>query len=243
MSAVDKNLDQVPTDGAPKPGAPGESGTAKTRDLNWLHDRYKAATMQRNLMVFLNILALLGILFSTVTATKVIKSKSLDPFVIEIDKKTGIVTLVDQSKIKLFTPDESINNFFLVKYLRARELFDPRNYRLMYYKDVRLMSDEKVYRTFLRILRADNSQNPMSAYANNVSSSMTVRSLQYLQPNTVQVRFTVEAELPSGRSIVRNRIAIIGFKYVSTKLSEEDRYINPLGFTVVSYNSSDEVLS
>ena len=222
--------------------ASGVLGGKKLEDADWLYDRYQAASVQRNLMIIINILAIISIAVSTVTSTEMVKRKSLDPFVIEIDKKTGIVTLVEQDKVKLFTPDQAVNNFFLVHYMRNRETFDPRNFKYNYYKVVRVMSSEDVFRGFLRFLRADNSQNPMTAFANNQSCNLTIRSIHYLQPDTVQVRFSVTAEFTQGNNVVKNKIVIINFSYSPVALPEEDRYLNPLGFTVLSYNVSDEVV-
>jgi type IV secretion system protein VirB8 len=207
----------------------------------WGYDRYRSILLQRNFLIILSLISIIGVIISSIIAMKVANSQSLDPFVIEIEKKTGIVTLVDPTDIKKYTINEVVNNYFLVKYIRARELFNPYSYEQDYYTEVRLLSSNEVYSQFRSFIRSGNPNSPVNLYADNLGSSLKIRSTQYLSPDTAQVRFSTEVNLRN-RTIRKDRIAIISFHYISIEMNENERYFNPLGFQVISYRVNDEVL-
>ncbi|GFZ80668.1 hypothetical protein RLOatenuis_1840 [Rickettsiales bacterium] len=189
----------------------------------------------------LSLISIIGVIASSIIAMKVANSRSLDPFVIEIEKKTGIVTLVDPANIKKFTINEAVNNYFLIKYIRTRELFDPYSYEQDYYTEVRLLSNKEVYSQFRSFISPGNPNSPINLYADNLGSSLKVRSIQYLSPDTAQIRFSTEVNLRN-RTVRKDQIAVISFHYISIEMNENERYFNPLGFQVTSYRVNDEVL-
>ena len=169
--------------------------------------------------------------------------KTLEPFVVEIDNKSGVVTLVDPSDKIRYTSNKSINDYFIYRYISAREVFDPNNYDYYYNTVVKLLSADNVYFQFRRTLRKDSPDSPFKIYQNMVRGDLKVKSIQYFKSNSVQVRFTVEMYATNGSVTKRDRIAIIDFKYTDNALNQQQRYINPLGFLVTAYKVDDEYLS
>ena len=47
------------------------------------------------------------------------QKKTVDPFVVEIEEKSGIPTVVDQKSKSEYTSQEAINNFFIYKYVQS----------------------------------------------------------------------------------------------------------------------------
>ncbi len=209
--------------------------------FDWFADRYESLIVQRNIAVFLLIIAIVSVGLTGVSLAVITKSKTIEPFVIEIERKQGIVTYVNNnSKNQEYTQDEVLRNYFIKKYIDARETFDPNNYNYNYYKVVRSMSNEATYRQFLYGLRTSNKDSPMVVFARNESSTVNIVSISILKENVLQVRFVVEGRFSDGKITRLNKIAVIEYDFLDLEVSEEKRYINPLSFIVNSYRSTDE---
>ena len=171
------------------------------------------------------------------------KHKTIEPFVIEIEKRTGIVShLKNDDKVHEYTHSIAIRDYFIKKYLDARETFDGNNSEYFYKKVVASLSAPDVYRQFNYLIRSNDKSSPISLFTGADSNIVQIISISELKQNTLQVRFIVEGRFPSGTIVKINRIAIIEYSFYNFDMSEEMRYINPLGFTITSYKVSNEVL-
>ncbi|HJK87452.1 MAG TPA: type IV secretion system protein [Candidatus Megaira endosymbiont of Hartmannula sinica] len=99
------------------------------------------------------------------------------------------------------------------------------------------LSDSRIYRSYLNII--DNKKtNPAIIYGDNNSTYVKIRSWSKLQENKYLVRFSIN-EI-SGKKQVFNKIAVVEFKYINTKLSEDQENVNPIGFNVIGYRVDDD---
>jgi len=207
---------------------------------NWYKDRYQHVLVQRKLLTIITIISLLCATITMVAIVRLTPLKSVEPFVIQVDQKSGITQTVDPLTVKELTANEAVNNFFLVQYIRSRESYSitdlARNYNI-----VRIMSDShKVYPEF--VAQADPN-NPGSNAARLGSSGLRTvkfKSIIYLNPQLVQVRMLIE-EKGDGYT-QQHKIALIAFEYVKMSLTNEERYLNPLGFRVTDYRVDEDIL-
>ncbi|AIL65068.1 Type IV secretion system protein virB8 [Rickettsiales bacterium Ac37b] len=211
-----------------------------TEAKNWYSDRYESVLVQRNILLLLLIIILCALIVSVFTVGTISASKSLEPFVVEIEDKSGITNVVNPFSRKDLTVDNALNTYFLITYMRARETYASSNYEYNYRTIVRLYSTPGVYNSFTRSFQ-NNPKNPITTYGTNNSTSLKVRSIQFLNPGkTAQVRFTVVENEGSKNSFYK--IATIDFEFSQMEMSIEDRFINPLGFQVTNYVVSDELI-
>ncbi|MDX2113123.1 MAG: VirB8/TrbF family protein [Alphaproteobacteria bacterium] len=208
---------------------------------NWYKDRYQYVLVQRKLLVLVTLLSLASTLATTFVIASLTPLKTVEPFVIQVDQKTGIVQTVDPLTATELTANEAVNNFYIVQYIRARETYSltdlARNY-----ETVRVMSESgTVYPEFIS---QQNPNNPNSNTARlGASGQRTVkfRSFTYLNPSTIQARVLIEEKNESG-VFNFHRIVTLRFEYVKMALTMEERYLNPLGFRVTSYRTDEEIL-
>lgn len=227
--------------------APAKKAERKTllQKRNWYEDRYQSALVQRNLLLLVVLLALLGISFSVITVLQVSSSKKISPFVIQVEDKTGITTVVQP--LQKFSTNEIIQKYFIMKYLNARENYSFHDYRYQYYTVVRLLSDDKVYSEFRRWLVSEKAGSPLR-YGEKIERTITVKSMTYLPTNnnapgyTVQVRFKRTDVLHKRVQPDIHKIATINFDFFPMRLTTDEQYVNPLGFQVLSYRLDNEVL-
>lgn len=208
---------------------------------NWYKDRYQYVLVQRKILVFITSLSLLASLATVFVIMRLTPLKTVEPFVIQVDQKTGITQTVNQKSVKEITANEAVNNYFIVQYIRARENYNvadlSRNYNL-----VRLMSEsQKVYGEFTRAANPNNPQSNAARLGSTGVRSVKFKSVVYLNPQLIQARVLVE-ERSGGNLAQQNLIILLGFSYADMALTLEDRYINPLGFIVTDYRIDEDNL-
>jgi type IV secretion system protein VirB8 len=207
---------------------------------NWYADRYEYALVQRNILLFLTVLCLILICVLALVTRHVNVSKTVDPFVIEVEEKTGMTNVVNPFSRNDLLTNEALNTYFIMKYLRARETYDFYTYQYNYSTVVRLMSSFSVYAAFRNFVNND-PKSPIKTFNTNISTALKVRSLQFLDNGTTaQVRFSIFRN--NDNSSRSDKIATITFAYLQMEMTTEERYVNPLGFQVISYRVDDEIL-
>jgi type IV secretion system protein VirB8 len=211
-------------------------------DKNWYKDRYQHVLVQRKLLTVITMLSLVCTLAVVVVIAQLIPLKSVEPFVIEVDQKSGITQTVDPLTARELTANEAVNNFFIVQYIRSRESYNLTDYARNY-NIVRVMSDPaKVYFRFIAE-QDPNSPTSNAAHLGTAGSrSVKFKSIVYLNPQLVQARLLIEERNPDGGIVQLHKIAVLAFEYIKMNLSNEERYINPLGFRVTDYHVDDDVL-
>lgn len=215
-----------------------EDAVSTTR--NWYADRYEAIIVQRNILLLIVLLSLGLMIIGVLVLGKVTTSKTIEPFVLEIEEKSGLVNVVNPIPRKDLTTNEALNTYFIMKYLRARETYNPADYQYNYNTIVRLLSTSQIYSGFRQFIN-DNPRSPIKIYGNTTNTSLKVRSIQFLDPkSTVQIRFTIYEN--NSNNTRYNKIATINFTYRQMQMNSEERYVNPLGFQVTGYSVDDEIL-
>lgn len=209
------------------------------KDIDWNSNRYSTVVAQRNILLLFALILLATISISILVIFKISTSSTIEPFVIEIDKKSGIVQLVDPVTVKQYSADEALNEYFISEYIKAREVFDPYNYNYNYYTKVRLFSSSNVYNEFRNYIGSQNMDDLFNSYS-DTKSEFKIRSIQKLGNDAIQVRFFVEFKRKDGSSTRKNKIVIMSYRYASLEMDDQQRYINPLGFQVILYRVDDE---
>ncbi len=213
---------------------------------NWYADRYQTVLVQRNFFLLLTMIALAGIIVSVLAVIQVTSSKTIEPFVIEIEEKTGITNVIRPLIKEQFTRDEVMTRYFLLKYLNARETYDGGSYKENYNIVVRLLSTSDVYSQFRGSVTAEDPNSPLRMGTSGqriikVKSITPLKAIPGQKGQVAQIRFLQE---DVGRSTMRtkNLVATINFDYMDMKLTSEERDVNPLGFQVTGYRTDDETL-
>lgn len=218
----------------------------------WFEDRYQTVLVQRNILLLFLVFALVSVLFAIVSVTQIATSKTLEPFIIEIEDKTGITTMVRPYDREYFSSNDALRRYFLMKYLTAREAYNAFDYHYNYYTIVRLLSSGEVYSAFRRSISADNPNSPIS-YGDKIQRSLKIKSITFLPPPprtgkenaqyrpsiTAQIRYIVVETGQRGGE--KHRIATINFDFYDLKMTQDERYINPLGFQVIGFRVDEEV--
>jgi len=209
----------------------------------WYEDRYQSLIVQRNLFFLLTALCIIFITISVVVLKGIVSQKRIEPMVIEVEDSSGIISLVNPNLNRDWTASKTINQYFLIKYLRARETYNAASYLYDYNTIVRLLSSSTVYRQFNETIN-NPSLSPISKYGANNTTELEIRSILFLKNpsgsgQTAQIRFTVTEK--QGSKLKYNKILSIVWDYIEMHLNFDDMMINPLGFQVQFYTVTDDV--
>jgi type IV secretion system protein VirB8 len=204
---------------------------------SWYSNRYQMIVVQRNLLLILTAFSIISVAVAVLFVKKIMATKSLDPYVIELEEKTGIATVVDRNTAKNFTGQDVVKRYFINKFLNAALGYDPKTY-----KDdvevVRLFSTPDVYSSFRK--RINGSKLGASA-----SINLRIKSINYYDNNNLRVRLLRQTkENVNSAPINRDELINITFYFSpDIGLTMEERMINPLGFQVSKLAIEEEIFS
>ena len=162
---------------------------AETR--NWYSDRYEFVVIQRNILFLVTILALAGVGIAVYTVGELTASKTVEPYVIEVESRTGITTVINQNSIDNFTKNDAVIRYFLWRYINSRESYSVADYEYNYGQVVRLMSAGDVYRSFYQFISSADPGAPASL-GRNTQKKVKMKSLSFLGEKKVQMRVQIE---------------------------------------------------
>jgi type IV secretion system protein VirB8 len=208
---------------------------------NWYKDRYQYVLLQRKILTIVTILSLVCTLATVIVISQLTPLKTIEPFVIQVDQKSGVTQTVDPLTVKELTANEAVNNYFIVQYMRAREKYNindlAQNYNL-----VRIMSEsKKVYPQFVSEADPNNPRSNAARLGSFGERTIKLKSITYLSPQLIQVRFMTEEK--GGTGGIQHKIALLSFEYVKMSLTTDERYLNPLGFRVTDYRVDEDVIT
>lgn len=164
--------------------------------------------------------------------------KTYEPYMVVVDRATGFVEVKRPMAEGPLTQDEAVTTFNVVRYVKARETYDPRalkdNFDL-----AQLLATGDAARELTEIYSPANPQNPVKIYGSNTEVTVSVKSVTFPNNRTALVRFSTDEK--SATSITtRNWVSLVRFRYTSAPMRNEYRFDNPLGFQVLEYRRDQE---
>jgi type IV secretion system protein VirB8 len=166
--------------------------------------------------------------------------KQFEPYVIAVDKTTGFIEVARALKPGALSENEAVTTANLVRYVRARETYDPRalkdNYDLAQLYSTAMASAE-----LERDFEPSNPNSKDKLFGRETKIEVTVKSVSFLNKNTATVRLqTITKRQNTAKT--EDWVSVIRFRYTTSPLKNEYRFDNPLGFQVTDYRRDQESL-
>lgn len=195
----------------------------------------KRAWLIAFISIFIAIISIIAVVLLT-------PLKTIEPYVIRVDNTTGMVdilTMLDEKEIKA---NEALDKYFISTYVKAREgyYYDLLNQD---YLLTQLMSSEKVANEYRALYEGDNARDQILKNSNEVSVqilSIVLGESNGVKTATVRAIITTK-NLTSKGTTQATKVITLSYDYILAKASEENRFLNPLGFKVLTYRIDDEV--
>ncbi|MEA0970153.1 Type IV secretion system protein VirB8 [Candidatus Megaera venefica] len=220
---------------APTNGVAAQQEVKQLR--NWYEERYDNITVQRNLLFLLLLILLCLSIISIGVVAYVINTKRFDPFVIQIDDTTGIAKVVNPLSSSILSGNEALAQYFIKKYIIARETYNPVDFSTEAKRIVRLLSSNSIYWDYRGYLK-NEAVDPTIKYGQKNTTYLVVKSWSKLADKKYIMRFSINET--AGAMKVFNKIAVVEFQYLPMELTESDKDVNPVGFQVTGYRMDDD---
>lgn len=221
---------------------------------HWYEDKYQHVLVQRNMLALVSLVALIVALVAVFTVARLAPLKSVEPYLLQIEDKTGITQKVEPiSRNQKISSNSALDRYFVSSYIRAREGYNPS---IRIYNDniVRVMSSSDVFYTYRRTIDPSIKGTVAATLGSLGQRTVKINSINYItNPTTLnpqaevtpdvimQVRLTTTDILPNSADISQQWVATVTFQYASLNLNETERMLNPLDFRVVNYQIQREL--
>ena len=222
-----------------RPPSP-ERNTAYAQAASWAADIHGSLRASRRVAWIVAGAAVLVALLEAIALAALTPLKTVVPYTILVDRQTGYVQTVEGLKPGALTQDAAVTQSFLVQYVIARETFDAADLRENYRK-VMVWSVPNARSQYAREMDRTNPASPLVLNTPNSIVQTTVKSVSLLSPTTALVRFdTTRKDAGAAIGEVRSYAAVMSFHYTGAPMRMEDRFLNPLGFQIISYRRDAE---
>lgn len=207
-------------------------------------DRIERSKKSEKLAWRVAFISMLSTLFAVLAILGLTPLKTAVPFLIRVDNNTGYTDLVPQLSSKTITYTEVMNKYWLSNFVIYRESYSWASIQNDF-NHVILMSSSNVGSTYNAYIH-NQALSPLYILRQQAKIVIRINGVTLLNKNTAQVRFTRIVETKTGQISGEYKparfIATIVFTYLPNKIKTvQGRLMNPLGFTVISYNVTQEV--
>jgi len=231
-------------------GVKAEAATPAQIDSSYYNDGerwetsvYRWTAVSRNAWRLLAIVLAVALLAAIGLLWALLPLKSFDVVVLEVDRTTGFVEasrpLAEAGDL---TQNEALTRANIVRFIRARETYDPKGLRDNY-ELASLYSTGKAAEDLAYTYSGANQQNPVRLYGSDTLISVSVKSVIFLNERTAAVRFSTTRTGRSGPNTTEHWDANIRFRYTSEPMRNDWRFDNPLGFQVIEYRRDQETVT
>ncbi len=166
--------------------------------------------------------------------------KTVVPYVIKVEKTTGIVEVLNPLEQRTVKQEEAITKYFIVKYLNAREQYDPQR-REQDYIIVGKLSSERCFAKYRQWFDDENPESPLNLYGEDATVTYHVRDVSMLDDDTAIIH--IKRNVNRLNELRESYWAItLSFQWLLEPKAESDRFINPLGFQVTRYRQDQEIM-
>ncbi|WP_242187123.1 type IV secretion system protein [Sphingomonas sp. CARO-RG-8B-R24-01] len=167
--------------------------------------------------------------------------KRVEPFVIQVDRSTGQTSIVPGlSGTNPMSYDVSVKRYFISQYVKDREGWIPLAENEMF-EAVLLMSGDEEKRRYSDFFGRNDPASPQHVFKDTPMASIDIRSISFINENVAEVHYSRTVYSHVGLPLVSRYVATLTFKITNRPQLERDLNVNPIGFTVVSYQTSPEV--
>ena len=226
---------------------------ANDASQNWYQDKYQHVLTQRNVLALIALIALVTALFAVFTVMRLAPLKSVEPYLLQVDEKSGITQRVSPVTRDEYAASEAVDRYFTSAYLRVRESYNP-TVLLYNYNTVRLMSTTDVFNYYRHQIDPSIEGSVAQHLGNFGRRDVKIRSMIYIVNPTdrrqkaaaanykiIQARITTTDVLPNQPDVDQQWVVTITFEYANLAINEQEQLINPLGYQVTSYQIQREV--
>jgi type IV secretion system protein VirB8 len=169
--------------------------------------------------------------------------KTIETFVVVVDKETGEMDRVVAVEALTLDESDAIIQANLVAYVDDRETYDLTDGEGRI-NSVLERSDLDAARTLRDLWSSGNEDYPITVYGRDAKIEVVIKSVNQIRQGVAQVRFTrTLRRIRDTRTVTRSYVATLAYEFrPETRQRLQEVWANPLGFVVTSYRVDAETL-
>jgi type IV secretion system protein VirB8 len=217
----------------------------------WERDIYRRLELSRNAWRVVASLMGLALLAALVALFMLIPLKSTEVVTLLVDKATGYVEVARPIENGgPISERESVTQANIVRFIRARETYDPPALRDNF-ELASLLSSGNASKELAEQFSLTNPNSPMKLWGPTGRVKVYVKSVNFLTHGwmdnpkalaTAAVRF-MTTRTNEREQVIEHWAANVRFRYTQEPMRNEWRFDNPLGFQVVEYRKDQETVA
>ena len=99
-----------------------KKSTSSSEEMqNWYQDRYASVAIQRNFLLLFSVFVSLALFVCLMVVKSLQEGKASEPYLIEYDKKSGYMTIVEAKSKQEYTAQQAVKESMLLQYISKRE--------------------------------------------------------------------------------------------------------------------------
>lgn len=166
--------------------------------------------------------------------------KTYEPYMVAVDKTTGFLEVSRVLDAKALSREKAVATADLVRFIRARETYDPHTLKTDY-EVASLLTTGDAAKLLENDYASSNPRNRLKVYARETIVTVQIKSVSFLNDKTASVRF-MTTERTSNLEKVSHWVGIVKFRYTNAPMENQWRFDNPLGFQVTDYRRDQETI-
>ena len=216
----------------------------------WERDIYRRLELSRNAWRVVSILLGLALVAGLGLLWLLVPLKSVEVVTLLVDKTTGFVEVARPlEQGGPISEREAVTQANIVRYIRARETYDPPALRDNF-DLASLLSSGQASKDLAEEYSPSNPNNPMKLWGPTGRTRVYVESVNFLTngwmqnpgtPATAAVRF-VTTRTTDRENVIEHWAANVRFRYTKAPMKNQWRFDNPLGFQVIEYRRDQETV-
>jgi type IV secretion system protein VirB8 len=172
--------------------------------------------------------------------------KTVEPYVIRVDRSTGIVDVVPAFAGESAV-DESVTRYFLARYIRVCEGFSYATAESDY-AECGAFNTSRRNQELYALWQVGNPQSPLNLYKDGSALRVQVSSITFFkrkaEEGLAQVRFVLAKRRGGGASDQLSQwIATLQYVYGTPSKDALSRQWNPFGLRILDYRREPEVVT
>lgn len=207
---------------------------------DWESEKYRSARGRARVWAWIAGIASVLTFMSIAALMMVMPLKETIPYVIEVDRVSGITEVKRAITEGGVSESEAITKYFIVDYLTAREAYLYDRAQVDYVK-VQKMSSQEVASIHYTWFQPSNDESPLNVFGRSGTVEIQIRNVSFIDQDTVTIPIK-RIEMAKGQMVEKYEVVTLSFQYLQDPATEEDRFINPLGFQVTAYRKDPQLV-
>lgn len=208
----------------------------------WDKDRNALIAIQRNFFIALSLASMVGVITAMIVIKSMVEKNAIEPYVISVNTADKMPVAISSQSVKEYARvNPAVIEFFLIKYIKAREGYEYGTYNYDYNTVARTMSNFEVYQQFRKTVLNDDKNNPVKLFGKNGRIEVIIKQVTHTEKNAIAtIRIAKKVYVSDTVRTVLNYQIKVHYTMETANLKVSDIEINPLGIIIDTYDVTEE---